>query len=232
MDLGVEGVALVAAIRRVEEATYAKQIADEQAAETKKAERRAKDAERKRTARASADIQRTNAESANVQRTPQPSNGHGADKDAPAHVRDNLPRLVTTGNSSAAAERADDWPNVKPGEIAKQLATLAGPGLADPAKAAGLTTTAGEIIRWRQMGCSWEQDVVPVVTGRTARPRANPIGSWTLLTNDVLAAKARRERPIETPEATGPPGGSITDRIAADSAASTRRALELLKANG
>jgi hypothetical protein len=147
------------------------------------------------------------------------------DQDAPAHVRDNLPRLVTSGKiSSAAGDCASDWPQDHPGGIAKHLASMAGPGLADIAKAPGLTTTAGEIIRWKQMGCSWALDVVPVIEGRTKNRRNSPISSWTLLTNDVLAAKARRERPIEMPDATGPPSGSLTERIGAENAEARRRA--------
>ena len=191
-------------------------------------ERRRKDRERKAAKKAG--IPQNSADSTGKAGIPQ--NAEPA-KDAPAHVRDNLPRLVTSGKiSSAAGDCASDWPENPPGGWAKHLASLAGPGLADIAKAPGLTTTAGEIIRWRQMGCSWAEDVVPTVAGRTLRPRPSPIASWTLLTSDVLAAKARRERPIEVPEATGPPAGSFSAQRSAESAESTRRVIEMLKANG
>lgn len=111
--------------------------------------------------------------------------------------------------SAAKAREAEDWPSGELRDLAHALSMLAGPGLADPAKEPGLTTTLGELHRWREAGCSWSLDVVPTIQARTMRPRARPLGSWRVLTADVLACKAAREAPVDlakvVPFSTGPP---------------------------
>lgn len=176
--------------------------------ETPADRRRRADRERKRLARSgqSADIPQTNADrpedamSANSADIPQISAdncGHPR-----ARVEDNPLRLVLTRNPISSFSD-DDWPKDELHGFAKRLAMMAGPGLGDPAKEPGLTTTSPEIIRWRQMGCSWSLDVVPTIQARTLKARDRPITGWNLLTRDVLAAKARRERPVEPPNIGG-----------------------------
>lgn len=115
-----------------------------------------------------------------------------------ARVEDKPLRLVPTCNPISSFSD-DDWPKDEPHGFAKRLAMMAGPGLGDPAKEPGLTTTSPEIIRWRQMGCSWSLDVVPTIQARTLKARDRPITGWNLLTRDVLAAKTRREKPVDIP---------------------------------
>lgn len=200
---GLSGEALVGAIERIEAASTSIK-------ETPEDRRRRADRERKRFARSgqSADIPQTNADkpegaaSANSADIPQISAdncGHPR-----ARVEDKPLRLVLTRNPiSSFSDSEDDWPKDELHGFAKRLAMMAGPGLGDPAKEPGLTTTSPEIIRWRQMGCSWSLDVVPTIQARTLKARDRPITGWNLLTRDVLAAKARRERPVEPPNIGG-----------------------------
>lgn len=156
-----------------------------------------------------------------------------------ARVEDNPLRLVITGYPSSSFKRegefedGDDWPMPdEHGGYVGRLAMLAGPGLGDPAKEPGLITTSPEIIRWRQMGCSWSLDVVPTIRARTLKPRANPVTGWNLLTRDVLAAKARREAPVEVPQVgQSPPGFQSSGQAAAAMReAGTQRLLDRLAA--
>lgn len=132
----------------------------------------------------------------------------GNDDRAPAHVGDISPTSEITCSASAALVSSDqippeipptDWPPGNTGDWRAALIAAAGPGLADPAKEPGLVTTQAEIGRWRRAGCSWPDDVLPVVTARTAKARASPIRGWSLFTPDILAAKQRREAPDPAP---------------------------------
>lgn len=136
-----------------------------------------------------------------------------------ARVEDKPLILVPTCNPISSFSD-DDWPKDEPHGFAKRLAMMAGPGLGDPAKEPGLTTTSPEIIRWRQMGCSWSLDVVPTIQARTLKARDRPITGWNLLTRDVLAAKSRRERPVDIPAA----GGGSQFMSAGQQAAAMRQA--------
>lgn len=73
-----------------------------------------------------------------------------------------------------------------------RLLEVAGPGLADPAKVAGLTMSASEIGRWLRAGIDFELDVVPVVQAKTAKARASPISTWRYFTDPVREHHARR----------------------------------------
>jgi uncharacterized protein YdaU (DUF1376 family) len=107
----------------------------------------------------------------------------------------------------AAVAREDDWPSGGMDAWRPALHAIAGPGLADPAKEPGLFTTAGELVRWRQAGCSWELDVLPVIQGKTQRARGSPIRTWPLFTEAIMAAKARRLSPLIEPEIQHGQGG-------------------------
>lgn len=118
-----------------------------------------------------------------------------------ARVEDKLLTTVISGNPSSSSEREsslpNDWPEGDPGHLAKTLAMLAGPGLGEMTKHPGLTTSAGEIVRWKQAGCSWALDVVPTVQGRTLKVRPRPITGWHVLTPDVLGQREARLKPAE-----------------------------------
>lgn len=153
---------------------------------------------------------------------------HGDVTASCAPVRDITSNSENTGLADAAAaeeQQADDWPDVAPGMLVKMLARTAGPGLEDLLKAPGLTTTGGEITRWKQMHCSWELDVLPIVKARTMRKRRKPVASWIPFTADILAAKRRRLEPLETeaPEEGVQP--TLAGRIGAEHAEAKRRAL-------
>lgn len=131
-----------------------------------------------------------------------------AAEDAPAHATAYPTAMQGTGTGTgilaAAAERVrepdENWPGGGAGEWQSALSALAGPGLADPAKEPSLTLTSAELVRWRDAGCSWAQDVVPAVRARTMKARASPIRTWPLLTPDVLANRDRRLSPLPGPQ--------------------------------
>lgn len=191
---GLSGDALVSAIERIEDASDGPETALEK--------RRAYDRERKRKKTNSTGIPPETAESHERQSggcsTGIPPEFHRKDEFPRARVEDKPLILVPTCNPISSFSD-DDWPKDEPHGFAKRLAMMAGPGLGDPAKEPGLTTTSPEIIRWRQMGCSWSLDVVPTIQARTLKARDRPITGWNLLTRDVLAAKTRREKPVDIP---------------------------------
>ena len=191
---GLSGDALVLAIERIEDASDGPETALEK--------RRAYDRERKRKKTNSTGIPPETAESNDSENgdhsTGIPPEFHRKGHAPHARVEDKPLRLVPTCNPISSF-CDDDWPKDEPHGFAKRLAMLAGPGLGDPAKEPGLTTTSPEIIRWRQMGCSWSLDVVPTIQARTLKARDRPITGWNLLTRDVRAAKARREKPVDIP---------------------------------
>lgn len=72
------------------------------------------------------------------------------------------------------------------------LTAAAGPGLADPAKAPSLHTSAAEFDAWAAAGVDLDLDAVPAITGATARARADPVASWAYFRKAVLKAHAQR----------------------------------------
>lgn len=119
----------------------------------------------------------------------------------PTPVRCAAPR----GDVREAEPVEDDWPEAE-GDgkrattgWAKRLAEMAGPGLADPNKHGSLLLTSAEIGRWRQAGCSWEDDVVPVIRARTMQPRPDPITAWSFFTQAVIAQASRRKAALVIP---------------------------------
>lgn len=72
--------------------------------------------------------------------------------------------------------------------------------LLDPLKAAGLVSSAFEVDRWVTAGADLEQVVVPVLAAELQRREAagkGPIKTWRLVTEDVRAAAALYQRPLE-----------------------------------
>lgn len=151
-------------------------------------------------------------------------------------VRDNLPRLVSTGLAVAVAERereSDDWPAGNATDHAKLLVEATGSPWLDPSKSLDLVTTTGLIAAWRRDGASWEHDVKPVVLGLTAKRRA-AIGSWKFFAGAVAQQIADNRAALQIPEAQVVPlrpggGASFTDRIAAENAEARRRALAMME---
>ena len=89
-----------------------------------------------------------------------------------------------------------DWPDAAPMAV---LVALANSPFLDPTKSPGLITTSGEIVRWRQAGCSWDQDVVPTIQGETAKGRS-PFRSWAYFTAAVLRQRDRRLTDLPSPQ--------------------------------
>jgi uncharacterized protein YdaU (DUF1376 family) len=127
--------------------------------------------------------------------------------ETPTRVARPSPSPLPSEVEAAAVAREDDWPPGGMEAWRPALHAIAGPGLGDPAKEPGLFTTAGELVRWRQAGCSWELDVLPVIQGKTQRVRGSPIRTWPLFTEAIMAAKARRLSPLTEPEIQHGQGG-------------------------
>jgi uncharacterized protein YdaU (DUF1376 family) len=108
------------------------------------------------------------------------------------------PKNIVVGAVDAGANDTDDWP---PGKATDHAALLAKINLhLDPSKRQGLVTSVGEIARWRQLGCSWDLDVVPTVTAHASRPGSLPVHTWAYFAPAVARSHADRNRP---PEAIG-----------------------------
>lgn len=121
-------------------------------------------------------------------------------KPEPESEPDNIGGVGSAGEGAKpGAVVALDWP---PDAVA-QLGTLAGPGLADPTKDSGLLLSAAEVERWRQAGCSWGQDVLPIVRALTSKTRRDPISRWTYFTRQILEARDQRMTALRPVDLTG-----------------------------
>lgn len=87
---------------------------------------------------------------------------------------------------------ADDWP---PARAADVLVAMARSPRLDPHKAQGLTTSAGEVERWRRGGCDWSLDVLPIVLAEAAKPGC-PIRTWGYFTQAITNQRERRLSPL------------------------------------
>lgn len=128
--------------------------------------------------------------------------------------------------ATSVCEPADDWPD-RP--LPALIEAVASPWL-DPAKSQGLVLTAGRMAGWRAAGASWEHDVVPAVSALAAKAR-RPISTWAYFSDAIAQSVAENRAALTIPEAhtlraTGPPGLSLSDRIAAEHAEARRRVLE------
>ena len=97
---------------------------------------------------------------------------------------------------------ADDWPKGSARACADDLQAVN--RNLDMAREPGLITTLGEVSRWRQQGFSWLLDVVPAVEAHAARPRSDPVKTWTYFTPAIARAHANRTRPVEPVQADPP----------------------------
>lgn len=235
--LGVEGPALVAAMRRLECATYTDRMKtlEEAVAETarladeqlqKANARRAKDAERKRVQRTSADVLGNPGTSADVQGS--------------------RPHVVNTLSSSLRSEEVggggvgererdpspDDWPEGGARQHAEILVQTVASAWLDPCKSPDLVTTSGRLAAWKRDGASWEHDVLPVVTGLCANRRAR-VSSWKFFDQAIARSISDNRAALEIPEASrvvpfrgqGPPNDFAAQQ-AAVRAEARRRVLE------
>ena len=113
------------------------------------------------------------------------------------HIPRPIPLEDTTPQSAGAPAHPpgnEDWP-------ADPLAGLAAMsmGRLDPNKQPGLLQSSGEITRWKLRGCSWGQDVLPVVRAKLAKSRTQ-VRSWSFFTEAIFDAMDRRLAPIRPVE--------------------------------
>lgn len=92
-----------------------------------------------------------------------------------------------------------------PKDLAKQLFDAGGPGLANPAGAAGLLHL-GLPVSWIESGADLERDVLETIRAVCAVHHAKgrrPISQWAYFEKAVADAKARRERGLPPPNLAG-----------------------------
>ena len=90
----------------------------------------------------------------------------------------------------ASGWRADPW--------MVRIFEVAGPGLESPDKNYNVwLDLSGRLPLWRANGWDLETDIVPVITAKTAKPRAKgPMYTFRFLETDIAAYRARRAEPI------------------------------------
>jgi hypothetical protein len=101
--------------------------------------------------------------------------------------------IPLVGVVSAGANDPDDWPEGKATDHAKLLSAI-DPHL-DPAKCQGLVTSLGEVARWRQIGASWDLDIIPAVVHRASRRNAPTAATWKFFSPAIERSLADRNRP-------------------------------------
>jgi len=107
------------------------------------------------------------------------------------------PPTHTRGGVTTGAHEGDDWPaGETANEHAARLVTM--DRNLDTTRRQGLILTMGEVARWRQLGWSWELDVVPVVRAHGQRAGPDPVSTWKFFTEAIGRAHAARTRPAET----------------------------------
>jgi uncharacterized protein YdaU (DUF1376 family) len=78
-------------------------------------------------------------------------------------------------------------------DLSRRLLSAAGPGLANPAGAAGLLSLTTPMM-WIREGASLDEDILPTIHAKSRSRPASSIRSWDFFTTSVAEAKARRER--------------------------------------
>jgi uncharacterized protein YdaU (DUF1376 family) len=94
---------------------------------------------------------------------------------------------VSTPSAASKRELPDDWPK---GFAHSELIKLIDSPLLDGSKSAGLAL-AGQVAQWRMQGCSWLEDVVPVVRG-IVQASQKPIGSWSYFSRAIYENRDTR----------------------------------------
>lgn len=118
-----------------------------------------------------------------------------------ACVVDNLLEVIPLEAVAAAVvAESPQWPGTAAKDWSAALVTAAESHRLNPAREPGLTSTLGELVRWRTAGASWEFDVVPIVT-TMARKQGPPIKSWKFFSEAVAQSVADNRKALEIPEA-------------------------------
>jgi uncharacterized protein YdaU (DUF1376 family) len=107
----------------------------------------------------------------------------------PPYLLDGAEEAVPASQPSAVSKREfpDDWPK---GFAHSELIKLINSPWLDGSKSAGLAV-AGQVAQWRTQGCSWLEDVVPVVTG-IVQASKKPIGSWSYFSRAIYENRDTR----------------------------------------
>lgn len=135
--------------------------------------------------------------------------GAGGAPDAPPrgaygapHMESTIEPPRTLAAAAAGADARTDREIVDAWDA--RLLAVAGPGLVDPARdASGAFHYHRSVLAsWARAGVDLELDAVPVIRAKTAKRRQRPIGAWSVLTDDVIAARDRRlaQLPAFNPE--------------------------------
>lgn len=104
--------------------------------------------------------------------------------------------VITTARDAGAtregrpeASTDDEGPDLDAAEAACLAAC--GEGMTTAARAA-ITATTATIGAWLKAGYDLEQDVLPVITDRTAKPRGSPIRTWDYFSQAIAARHVKR----------------------------------------
>lgn len=81
-------------------------------------------------------------------------------------------------------------------QVFERCLEVAGPGLGDPAKCAGLHLTKPRILSWLNAGYDLELDILPVIAARTAKPQRPPITTWSYFDAAIAEQAAKNRAPM------------------------------------
>lgn len=146
---------------------------------------------------------------------------NGSQTETPQEGQRPLPSEVThptdvqaaTPSATQLAAAPDDWPDVEPRNMLAAFTKAVGSPMLDPSKTVAPKFHAeapGYLRRWREAGCSWETDVLPVAVARAA-VAGNRI--QTLKYFDAAILDAHRSRTAEYVPATARPGDRRDRRL-------------------
>ena len=185
-------------------------------------------------------VARTSANAPRGEQYPEHGRTAGAQGEQPrARVRDISPSSEISGEVvvavvGASAPASDDWPEGGPRDHAKLIVQAVASVWLDPDRYHGLVATTGRLLAWRRDGASWQNDVLPVITGCMAKRRSG-VQSWKFFDQAIAQSIADNRRALDIPEAAtviplnrgqGPP--SYADQRAAELAESLRKAQEIV----
>lgn len=139
-----------------------------------------------------------------------------SDAESNCHHNQNHNQNHKIGVVETRESAVDDWPAGETAtDHAARLATIN--HNIDASRRPGLITSLGEVARWRQLGWSWQLDVLPIVRAHGQRAGPDPVSTWKFFTEAIGRAHAARTRPPETydPQARHERTGSRPPREAA-----------------
>jgi hypothetical protein len=159
---------------------------------------------------------------------------HASAFETPCHGIENPMQGTGTGTGNRTPSLRSGvqllYSDARAGTFERCLAA-AGPGLADPAKEAGLHLTAPRIAAAIAAGCDLDADILPVIAKRTAQARASPIATWAYFEGAWIDARDKRLARLPDPDptrfATGSPDVQSRSRASGQSgrAPATQRAI-------